>query len=296
MPKHVARPAFTLIELLVVIAIIAILIGLLLPAVQKVREAAARSQCQNNLKQVGLAMHNYHDTNNALPWGTPSGAAECCWGTWQVLILPYIEQQNLFNLYQSWGNNGGPSYQASPNTTNVTTHRLKTLTCPSDTPNTPFSNITSHNYAVNYGATDNNTAMSGDGGAPFGHGQSLTLPTISDGTSNTIMVAEVVQGQRKDLRGFTWWADASGITTYAGPNTSLPDQIYSASYCDTGMPNPPCVAAAGKASFYSRSRHTQGVNLVMCDGSVHFVNNGINAQTWTALGTPQGGEPVSLGN
>jgi prepilin-type N-terminal cleavage/methylation domain-containing protein len=132
---------FTLIELLVVIAIIAILIGLLLPAVQKVREAAARAQCQNNLKQISLANMNYESSYGTFLPGV--GKNGCCWGTWMIPILPFVEQDAMFRLYLNFGGNdaSGPRY-GSPDIWNgvtntnvqVVTQRLKTFTCPSDQP------------------------------------------------------------------------------------------------------------------------------------------------------------------
>src|SRR4051794_1147522 len=149
------KAGFTLIELLVVIAIIAVLIALLLPAVQAAREAARRAQCVNNLKQIGLAMHNYQSTNNCLPQGTRG----CCWGTWLVTVLPFVEQQALFNAWNSYGNNSvtGPinsdfRYAGVANTT-VTTSRVAAYSCPTDPNAYSLSNIavagvkiTSHNY------------------------------------------------------------------------------------------------------------------------------------------------------
>ena len=145
---------FTLIELLVVIAIIAVLIGLLLPAVQKVREAANRAQCQNNLKQIALANMNYESTYGVFLPGV--GQNGCCWGVWTIPILPYMEQQALFNIYVNFGglDYSGPRYGAPPNT-QVTTVRIKSWTCPSDTPEVYVGggNQTKHNYVLNAGNT-----------------------------------------------------------------------------------------------------------------------------------------------
>ncbi|HWG42312.1 MAG TPA: DUF1559 domain-containing protein [Gemmataceae bacterium] len=303
-PSRVPRRGFTLIELLVVIAIIAILIGLLLPAVQKVREAAARMQCGNNLKQLALGMHNYHDTYGTFPAGMSPGTVNfgnsyCCWGTWQVAILPFIEQQNAFNRYVNYGGNDstGPRYGAAPNT-QVTKQRFKAMTCPSDMSNAPLGGITSHNYAVNYGNTgiyQPSSVVSGGstavfGGAPFSPSLGTKLTVITDGTSNTLMLSELIQGQRSDLRGFGWWGPGGGFSTLAGPNSSIPDAP--AQNCDPNAPNPPCANATSNATINqsARSRHTQGVNIALCDGSIRFVSNAVFLGTWRSLGTSQGGE------
>lgn len=289
--RSLQRLGFTLIELLVVIAIIAILIALLVPAVQKVREAAARTQCINNLKQLALGMHGYHGAYKTLPPGmSPSdqtaGDSHCCWGTWMVAILPYVDQGDVFALYKNYGGDDatGPRYGAAPNT-EVTTVRFSVMTCPSDYPNAPLASITSHNYGVNYGNTtlyqSPTVTVAGAtynfGGAPFGVNLGYPLTRITDGTSNTIMFAEMIQGQRADLRGFAWWGPGSGIVTSAGPNTSSPDQME-AGYCDPGLPNPPCTATspADGEIMFARSRHIGGVHVALCDGTARFVDNNIS--------------------
>lgn len=297
------RQGFTLVELLVVIAIIGILIALLLPAVQAAREAARRTQCTNNLKQLALATHNFHDTNAMLP----RGADGCCYGTWQVRVMPFMEQGNLASLYED----EPTRYSAIPNTTNVTLQRVNSLTCPSDTPNQPTGGMTSHNYAGNFGTTGYGRQANLNGvlwqGAPFMY-NSETLPVeqrkvtrfgeILDGLSNTLFYAEVIQGQGLDLRGFTWWGDASSFSTYLAPNDPSPDRIYSAGYCqDTSVrrDNPPCAVSTttDPTMFAARSRHPGGVMAALGDGSVRFFSQNVSLVLWRGLGTTRGGEVVS---
>jgi prepilin-type N-terminal cleavage/methylation domain-containing protein/prepilin-type processing-associated H-X9-DG protein len=323
------RRGFTLIELLVVIAIIAILIGLLLPAVQKVREAAARMRCSNNLKQLGIAMHSYHDAQSRLPAKTGNS---CCWGTWVILILPHIEQDNMYKLYQNFGGNDTvpnhfpaqvtvtppPRYGGNPNNVNIATKRLSVLTCSSDKENSPISNITNHNYAV---VTGNNRTVGGiaAGPAPVPAGyvakagmfdQSLTefvisgttvnrnnrkisLTNVTDGLSNTIMIGEVMQGQGTDLRGFLWWGDAAGVSTYFPPNTPSPDRV-SQNCVNDPLVGLPCVVDTSVRVHSVRSRHSGGANIGLGDGSVRFIRNAVNPMMWLWSGSIDDGQVINL--
>ncbi len=328
------RRGFTLVELLVVIAIIGILVGLLLPAVQAAREAARRMQCSNNLKQIGLAMHMHHDTYKKFP---PLSASSCCWGTWQLPALQFIEQGNLYNLYQNYGGSDTvntnfpaqgttttpPRYGAAPNNTNVTTKRIATFTCPSDTPNAPLSNITSHNYAgvTGNGSTNVGSLVAGPAPNPAGYAvrpgifdptlfenvtpvtnppvkqnKKNTMASVSDGLSNTLMVGEILQGKGTDLRGFTWWGSAAGVSTYYGPNSTSPD-IVTQNCSNDPLTNLPCIAP-GAAPYVNvmRSRHTGGVQSAMGDGSVQFFSQSIDIPTWMNLGSMADGNTVSIPN
>ena len=345
---HRRRTAgFTLIELLVVIAIIAVLIALLLPAVQAAREAARRAQCVNNLKQMGLGMHNYQSTYNSLP----QGMRGCCWGSWLIPVLPYVEQNQLFNAWNSVGNNSGIAgyvdglfrYAGAANIT-VTSTRVNAYLCPSDGNNTRTTTISnlgkfvvSQNYVVNFGnismqqgstvggtfvpyIIDNGVqynflgAPFGDVGAPkpdisTGGGIGATNGTIdfnsiTDGLSNTMMTSEVlvgITGTQLDLRGFSHWAYASNFSGFRTPNSTKPDWMQSAGYCNappaiaTGDPsNPPCIGGTnGQVIISARSRHPGGVNVGMCDGSVKFMKNTVNPITFMGLASTRGGEVIS---
>jgi prepilin-type N-terminal cleavage/methylation domain-containing protein/prepilin-type processing-associated H-X9-DG protein len=269
------RLGFTLIELLVVIAIIAVLIALLLPAVQAAREAARRAQCTNNLKQIGIAMHNYHDQQGTLP----PGLKGCCWGTWLIYVLPYVEQQPMFNAWNSYGDdrcenagiqNGQFRYGGAVNLT-VTRSHINSYLCPTDPNNLNLAGgsgwpVTSHNYVVNFGNSivDQSPYYLWNGiklpflGAPFTdmgspdvdiagyNGPSLAgtvnFSGIPDGLSVTMMTSEILVGQGFDLRGFNWWGGAPMFTGLYPPNSSQPDVTYTLGYCNVNGVNPPCAS------------------------------------------------------
>ncbi|WP_439629795.1 DUF1559 domain-containing protein [Gemmata sp.] len=320
------RRGFTLIELLVVIAIIAILIGLLLPAVQKVRESAARIKCSNNVKQLALACHAYHDNVGTLPpsillrSGESRTSVSGNFGpNWVVLILPYIEQGSLYNSLPS-----NPATYLSAATADQSWKNLKGtvlpgLLCPSDNgKDVQYSGSgggwARGNYACNAGGVHGGSGISStgypssEGGATPTNGTNVSsLPStlagggvmcinwgakltgINDGTSSTIMLAELRIGSylgAGDPRG-TWALGYTGASVISGQSSMdcrLPNGTENqADDCD-GCVNDPAngmgACSCGFQQANSRSKHLGGVDVAMADGSVRFVKNSVTPANW----------------
>jgi prepilin-type N-terminal cleavage/methylation domain-containing protein/prepilin-type processing-associated H-X9-DG protein len=380
MSRHRFRSGFTLIELLVVIAIIAVLIALLLPAVQAAREAARRSQCTNNLKQLGLAVHNYHSTYNTLPaddqflgatLGAGGGGA---WGynaSWPICLLPSIEQGPLYNAYNFGVSPDFDSGTGTPTINRTVVYNaLSVLLCPSDNqkarPNNPYAPM---NYAGNRGgpgiirqwsgtieppftcATSNAVMVNGwtVGQCWWGSDSNLAyfgLEGVTDGSSNTALFSEKLLGastgdpaptinSSNARRGIYPISPSGPLAGYATGNaqyalqnmqmcnsqagTTAGNTSWLLGYSWTmGYPwhavinrydhyNTPnkvtCIIAnettgsgywGGAAGMVTpSSNHPGGVNVCFTDGSVRFVKDSVNPQSWWAIGTRNGGETVS---
>jgi prepilin-type N-terminal cleavage/methylation domain-containing protein/prepilin-type processing-associated H-X9-DG protein len=308
------RSGFTLIELLVVIAIIAVLIGLLLPAVQKVREAAARANCQNNLKQIGLALYNYHDGTGSFPPGSVSSSANTSnyYGVWGIYLLPYLEQSALHANYNyalvNWDT-------TTPGQGLVRTGSVKTYTCPSD----PVGNQLFIPESGSGGAgAANQQYRTGSYRAVIGRGSSgndyfdfnpnaatsaALLPTwrgvmhttgfgslaperatnIADGTSNTLAVTE--RTIRLHPTRHSYWAYAHASYWSASPvnQTRILLNDYDACVAANPADDGPC-----KRGF--SSNHTNGFNALLCDGSVRLISSTVDLTILMDLSTIAGGE------
>jgi prepilin-type N-terminal cleavage/methylation domain-containing protein len=325
-PRH--RPGFTLIELLVVIAIIAILIALLLPAVQQAREAARRTQCRNNLKQLGIALHNYHDSLLQFPpggfWNLPSSNG-CVQGsstptlTHQkgsilIHILPYIDQAPLYNLYDFRQCNTDIATFPAPSTVQLRSTILPAYQCPSEVSGKSNGTSGLHNYAACFGpartggATGNpacpcdatpfdqwalpNTGTNNAPGMFWRGGRTTAIRDATDGMSNTILMGEVrPMCSNHQNAGWANSNNGNGLTS-----TLIPINYNS---CDTSAATGASPADCAKRCNWVtelgyKSQHTGGAHLLFGDGAVRFLSENISMVVFSRLGAKADNNPVEL--
>jgi prepilin-type N-terminal cleavage/methylation domain-containing protein/prepilin-type processing-associated H-X9-DG protein len=309
-----ARRAFTLIELLVVMALIGILVGLLLPAVQKVRAAAGRAQCLNNLKQLGLAMHNHHAALGAFPAGrgTPQPGIFSA----HAYLLPYLEQDNLaagIDYTSAPATYAAPplTYDGSRNYP-AATALVRTFVCPADpargrVPGSPYAGT---NYAANAGTGQNGGSLTGADGVFF-LGSAIAVADITDGSSTTAAFTERPlgggPGTDADARRVMWMMPGGADPSAAACGPPAAGSWYTdrgakwivGNYGNTLYDHARPPDSAGwdclntqqqKAWAAARSNHPGGVNVLFCDGGVRFVRDTISAGAWRAMGSRAGGE------
>ncbi len=293
------KRGFTLIELLVVIAIIAVLIALLLPAVQQAREAARRTQCRNNLKQLGLALHNYHGSFNVLPAGRYSLAGTTYLGhSTQTMLLPYFDQANLYNqMNTSVGFNSAPNFGAPALV------MLPGLLCPSN----PVTDGVNWTGGTNPATTDSNNdsarthyesisdsgigRLSGwslvmdNGNGLIYHDSKVGFRDVTDGTSNTLAFCEIISQGPGRYDCCAWIAYADGIGTQNGIN---------APFRSTANGSPPFLHNMFDGNSFSgpASYHVGGCHFLMADGAVRFLSQNLSQIILTGLTTRAGGEIV----
>jgi prepilin-type N-terminal cleavage/methylation domain-containing protein/prepilin-type processing-associated H-X9-DG protein len=312
--RSFSRRGFTLIELLVVIAIIGVLIALLLPAVQKVRESANGLTCRNNLKQIGLALHNYHATLNHFPAGSRAISTNECYDNWAIAILPYLEQDALRNLYHDDKKNEDPLNDQ------VRTTLVKMYVCPTDTDS--FEKI--HPYAgpgqsqyympgsykgmegvsdgINYFDRYDTAGTLVDAGHRSWRGplhvtrsdKELSvekIASIKDGTSNTLLVGEYTTNTAQEHRGFwaySYWEWSMSSVSEHPPDGGIAPYILLPDYnaCSALDPNPSKSACKRGWS----SLHLGVINFLFCDGSVRALGKDIDMRVLEHLATIAGGE------